>query len=74
MRVNTASAKQDSQESRDDAQANTRTAQAMQSATQLIVLTESLVRKWHTGLNKSQCLLGARVQMGLHTILNPMAC
>jgi hypothetical protein len=46
---------------------------ATRSATQPLVTTESLARKWQIGLDKPQAMLWATTQMGLRMVINPLA-
>jgi hypothetical protein len=46
---------------------------ATRSATQPLILTESLAKKWQIGLDKAQATLRATSQMGLRMVVNPLA-
>jgi hypothetical protein len=46
---------------------------ATRSATQPLVTTESLARKWQIGLDKAQATLWATMQTGLWMVINPLA-
>jgi hypothetical protein len=46
---------------------------ATRSATQPLISTESLAKKWQIGLDKAQATLRATTQMGLRTVINPLA-
>jgi hypothetical protein len=47
---------------------------ATRSATQPLISTESLAKKWQIGLNKAQATLWATTQTGLRTVINPLMC
>jgi hypothetical protein len=42
-------------------------------ATQPLILTESLAKKWQIGLDKAQATLQATMQTGLRMVINPLA-
>jgi hypothetical protein len=46
---------------------------ATRSATQPLVSTESLAKKWQIGLDKAQATLQATTQTGLRMVINPLA-
>jgi hypothetical protein len=46
---------------------------ATRSATQPLISTEHLARKWQIGLNKAQATLLATMQTGLRMVINPLA-
>jgi hypothetical protein len=46
---------------------------ATRSATQPLISTESLAKKWQIGLDKAQATLRATTQTGLRMMINPLA-
>jgi hypothetical protein len=47
---------------------------ATRSATQPLISTESLAKKWQIGLDKAQATLQATTQTGLRMVINPLGC
>jgi hypothetical protein len=46
---------------------------ATRSATQPLISTESLAKKWQIGLDKAQATLQATTQTGFRMVINPLA-